>query len=37
MCVVAHPAQIPPFVCDVCGLSILGVSAGHVRDDPEGA
>lgn len=21
-------------VCDVCGLSILGVSAGHVRDDP---
>lgn len=29
-----HIGWIPGFVCDVCGLSILGVSAGHVRDDP---
>lgn len=32
--VAAGPVQIPGFVCDVCGLYVLGVSAGHVRDDP---
>lgn len=29
-----YPVYVPGFVCDLCGLSILEVSAGHVRDDP---
>lgn len=29
-----YPVYVPGYVCDLCGLSILEVSAGHVRDDP---